>query len=77
MMLGELNGLNGAVTKDFKKYLKPMRILGIHKGGSAVKPISIKVATLKLQLSYITKYKQARRSPYTNIRLLKFAAKKA
>lgn len=33
MMLGELNGLNGAVTKDSKKYLKPMRILGIHKDG--------------------------------------------
>ena len=33
MMLGELNGLNGAFTKDSKKYLKPMRILGIHKDG--------------------------------------------
>ena len=33
MMLGKLNGLNDAVTKDSKKYVKPMRILGIHKDG--------------------------------------------
>ena len=57
MMLGELNGLNGDFTREFEKYMKPIRISGIQKDGSALKPILIKVATQRLELLYFSKYK--------------------